>query len=180
MENLKGSRTEQNLMEAIKGESVARNKYTYFAAQAKKDGFVQIARIFEQTASNECEHAKIWFKLLHGGSMPSTNENLKDCIAGENYEHTSMYPEFARVAREEGFNEIARLFECVAKIESHHEARYQKLFDNLSSNQVFNKQESQNWECSKCGFTVTGRQAPETCPVCAHSKAYFYIQENNF
>lgn len=178
--DLKGTKTEQNLLEALKGESVARNKYTFYASQAKKDGFVQMARIFEQTAANEREHAKIWFKLLHGGSMPSTNENLRDCIAGENYEHVSMYPEFARVAQEEGFNEIARLFECVAKIEAHHEERYRKLLENLENNQVYNKEEAQTWECSNCGFGINGTQAPETCPVCAHPKAYFFIREENF
>ncbi len=178
--DLKDSKTEKNLWEALKGESVARNKYTYYASQAKKDGFIQMAQIFEETANNEKEHAKIWFKLLHGSKMPSTIENLADCIAGENYEHTSMYPEFARVAQEEGFDEIARLFECVAKIEAHHEERYQRLLDNLKNNEVFNKPEKQTWECSNCGFGIVGEQAPETCPVCAHPKAYFFIREENY
>jgi len=178
--NLKGSKTEANLWEALKGESLATNKYTYYASQAKKDGYIQMSKIFEQTANNEREHAKIWFKLLHGGAMPSTNENLKDCIAGENYEHTSMYPEFARVAKEEGFDEIARLFQCVAAIEAHHEERYQKLSDNLKNNAVFSKNEKKIWECGNCGFGVTSENAPETCPVCAHPKAYFFIREENF
>ncbi len=180
MADLKGSKTEQNLWEALKGESVATNKYIFYASQAKKDGFVQMAQIFEQTAGNEREHAKIWFKLLHGSKMPSTYENIQDCIAGENYEHTSMYPEFARVAREEGFLEIARLFECTAKIELHHEVRYQKLLDNLNNNEVFARTQDQKWECSNCGFVTEGKQAPETCPVCAHPKGFFYIQENNY
>ncbi len=178
--DLKGSKTEQNLIEAFKGESSARNKYTYYASQAKKDGFVQMAKIFEETANNEKEHAKIWFKLLHGSKMPSTKENLKDCIEGENYEHTSMYPEFARVAKEEGFSEIARLFECVAKIEAHHEARYQKLLDNLENNEVFSKSEDKKWECSNCGFILEGKQAPEVCPVCAHPKSFFMVSPDNF
>lgn len=178
--DLKGSKTEQNLLEALKGESVARNKYTYYASQAKKDGFVQMAKIFENTANNECEHAKIWFKLLHGSKMPSTIENLADAVLSESYEHTSMYPEFARIAREEGFCEIARLFECVAKIEGYHKARYQKLLDNLKNSEVFNKLQKQKWECSKCGFMLEAEQAPESCPVCAHKKAYFFIREENF
>ncbi len=178
--DLKGSKTEANLWEALKGESTARNKYTYYAAQAKKDGYVQMSRIFEETANNEKEHAKIWFKLLHGGKIPSTEENLKDCISGENYEHVSMYPEFARVAREEGFDEIARLFEGVATVEAHHEERYQKLLDNLNNDKVFKRDEKQQWECGNCGFRLNSNTAPEVCPVCAHPKAYFFIQENNY
>lgn len=178
--DLKGSKTEKNLLEALKGESVARNKYTFYASKAKKDGYVQISRIFEETANNEREHAKIWFKLLHGGSISSTVDNLKDCIAGENYEHVSMYPEFARVAREEGFNEIAELFEGVATVENHHEKRYQKLLDNIDNNEVFSKKEERVWECGNCGFGVTGKSAPDKCPVCAHPKAYFFIREENF
>ena len=178
--DLKGSKTEANLYEALKGESVARNKYTYYAAQAKKDGFVQMARVFEETANNEKEHAKIWFKLLHGGKIPTTEENLKDCIEGENYEHVSMYPEFARIAREEGFDEIARLFEGVATVEAHHEERYKKLLDNLNNNKVFKRDEKQQWECGNCGFRLNSTEAPEVCPVCAHPKAYFFIQENNY
>ena len=178
--DLKGSKTEANLLEALKGESVARNKYTYYAAQAKKDGYVQMARIFEETANNEKEHAKIWFKLLHGGKIPATKDNLKDCIAGENYEHVSMYPEFARIAREEGFDEIARLFEGVATVEAHHEERYQKLLNNLNDDKVFKRDEKQQWECGNCGFRLNSTTAPEICPVCAHPKAYFFIQENKY
>ncbi len=178
--DLKGSKTEANLLEALKGESVARNKYTYYAAQAKKDGYVQMSKIFEETANNEKEHAKIWFKLLHDGKIPTTEENLKDCIAGENYEHVSMYPEFARIAREEGFDEIARLFEGVATVEAHHEERYKKLLENLNNDKVFKRDEKQQWECGNCGFRLNSTTAPEVCPVCAHPKAYFFIQENKY
>ena len=178
--DLKGSKTEANLYEALKGESVARNKYTYYAAQAKKDGFVQMARVFEETANNEKEHAKIWFKLLHGGKIPTTEENLKDCIAGENYEHVSMYPEFARIAREEGFDEIARLFEGVATVEAHHEERYKKLLDNLNNNKVFKRDEKQQWECGNCGHVTEGEKAPQICPVCKHPQAYFFIKAKNY
>lgn len=178
--NLKGSKTEKNLWEALKGESVARNKYTYYASRAKKDGFVQMSKIFEDTANNEKEHAKIWFKLLMGGSIPDTKENLKDCIAGENFEHTSMYPEFATVAREEGFDEIAKLFEEVAKIEAEHEARYKKLLKNLENNEVFKKEKEAKWECANCGYVYTGTEAPEVCPACAHPQSYFFIKEENY
>ncbi len=178
--DLKGSKTEQNLLEAFKGESMARNKYTYYASQAKKDGFVQMSQIFENTANNEKEHAKIWFKYLHGGKIPHTEANLADCIAGENYEHTSMYPEFAKVAREEGFNEIADLFERVAKIEAHHEERYKILLNNLKNDTVFNKKEKKQWECANCGCVVESEQAPEKCPVCAHPKSYFFVKESNY
>ena len=178
--DLKGSKTEKNLQEAFAGESQARNKYTYYASKAKKDGYVQISKIFEDTANNEKEHAKIWFKLLHGGSLAETIENLKDAADGENYEHTSMYPEFARVAHEEGFDEIARLFEGVAKIEKHHEERYKKLWQNIQDNVVFERETSQNWECGNCGFHIESKCAPEICPICAHPKSYFFIQENKY
>ena len=178
--NLKGSKTEANLMEALKGESIARNKYTFYASKAKKEGYVQISKIFEETANNEKEHAKIWFKLLSGGEIADTKENLKDCIKGENYEHVSMYPEFAKVAKEEGFQDIAKLFEEVATIEAHHEIRYKKLLENLENNEIFSKKESVTWECSNCGFGVVGKSAPDKCPVCAHPKAYFFVREENF
>ena len=178
--DLKGSKTEKNLLEAFKGESMATNKYTYFASRAKKDGYVQMSKIFENTASNEREHAKLWYKALHGGKISDTADNLKECIEGENYEHTSMYPEFAKTAREEGFVEIAELFEGVAKIEAHHEARYKKLLENIEKEEVFKKSTKQAWECANCGCTVEGTESPEICPVCAHPKAYFFIQENNF
>ena len=178
--NLKGSKTEKNLLEAFKGESMATNKYTYFASKAKKDGYVQMSKIFEQTASNEREHAKLWFKALNGGKIQDTIKNLEECIEGENFEHTSMYPNFAKTAREEGFDEIAELFEGVAKIEAHHEARYQKLLDNIKNDEVFKKSTSKKWECANCGCVIEGKNAPETCPVCAHPKSYFFIQENNY
>ena len=178
--NLKGSKTEKNLWEAFAGESQARNKYTYYASKAKKEGYVQIAKFFEDTANNEKEHAKIWFKLLKGGEIPETEKNLMDCIEGENYEHTSMYPKFAQIAREEGFEEVAFLFEHVATIEKHHEERYQKLLDNLKSGTVFKKEETKAWECGNCGFVINGKAAPEKCPVCAHPKSYFFIKEENY
>ncbi len=180
MKDLKGTQTEKNLWAAFAGESQARNKYTYYSSKAKKEGFVQMAQIFENTANNEKEHAKLWFKILSGGSIKSTEENLKDCIQGENYEHTSMYPEFARIADEEGFDEIARLFRGVATIESHHEERYKKLLENLEKNEVFKRDEKQKWECANCGFVLEGKEAPEVCPVCAHPKAYFFIKDTNY
>ncbi len=176
---LKGSKTEKNLQEALKGESVARNKYTYYASKAKKDGYVQLSKIFEEIANNEKEHAKIWFKLLAGGNIPSTEENLKDCIAGENYEHTLMYPEFSRIAREEGFDKIAKLFEEVANIEREHELRYQKLLKELQNDEIFKKAEVKKWECSNCGYVQVGKSAPDICPVCSHPKAYFFIRKDN-
>ena len=178
--DLKGSKTEKNLLEAFKGESMATNKYTYFASRAKKDGYVQMSKIFENTASNEREHAKLWYKALHGGKISDTADNLKECIEGENYEHTSMYPEFAKTAREEGFVEIAELFEGVAKIEAHHEARYKKLLANIEKNEVFKKSDKKSWECANCGCVIEDTEAPETCPVCAHPKAYFFVKEDNF
>ncbi len=177
---LKGSRTEANLMAAFAGESQARNKYTYYASKAKKDGYVQIAAIFEETANNEKEHAKLWFKLLHGGAVPGTLENLSDAAAGENYEWTDMYAEFAKVAKEEGFDHIAFLFAEVAKIEKTHEERYRKLIANVEGGLVFSRDGDMIWECSNCGHIHVGKQAPELCPVCAHPKAYFKLRAENY
>lgn len=176
---LKGSRTEANLMAAFAGESQARNKYTYYASKAKKDGYVQIANIFEETAANEKEHAKIWFKLLHGG-MPDTMENLLDAAAGENFEWTDMYAEFAKVAKEEGFDKIAYLFEAVGEIEKEHEARYRKLIANLENGLVFSKEGDAIWQCSNCGHIVVGKKAPEKCPVCDHPQSYFQVKAENY
>ena len=180
MTELKGSKTEKNLMTAFAGESEARNKYTYYSSQAKKDGYVQISKIFEETANNEKEHAKIWFKLLHGGKIPSTVDNLEDAANGENYEWTTMYANFAKEAREEGFNEIALLFENVAKIEKEHEERYKKLLENLKNGTVFEKQSTIEWECANCGYTYKGEKAAELCPVCAHPKSYFFEKPRNY
>ena len=180
MENIKGTRTEANLLAAFAGESQARNKYTYYASAARKEGYVQIAKFFEETAGNEKEHAKIWFKLLHDGAVPGTVDNLKDAAAGENYEWTEMYAEFAKVAREEGFTRIAYLFEAVGKIEKEHEERYNKLLKNLESGQVFERGEEKMWICSNCGHIHFGKSAPEICPVCAHPKAYFEIKAENY
>ena len=173
--DLKGTKTEKNLLAAFAGESQARNKYTYYASKAKKDGFVQIANIFEETAANEKEHAKIWFKYLHGGAVPSTEQNLSDAAAGENYEWTDMYAQFAKEAREEGFDEIAAKFEMVGAIEKHHEERYLKLLDNLQKKVVFTKDGDCIWQCSNCGHVVVGKQAPEVCPVCDHPQSYFQL-----
>lgn len=177
---LKGSRTEANLMAAFAGESQARNKYTYYASKAKKDGYVQIANIFEETAANEKEHAKIWFKLLHGGEIPGTLENLGDAAAGENFEWTDMYATFAKEAKEEGFDHIAYLFEEVGKIEKEHEERYRKLIANIEGGLVFSKDGDAVWQCANCGHIVIGKNAPEICPVCAHPKAYFQIKAENY
>ncbi|MBR3280384.1 MAG: rubrerythrin family protein [Clostridia bacterium] len=177
---LKGSKTEQNLMTAFAGESQARNKYTYFASKAKKDGYEQIAAIFEETANNEKEHAKMWFKLLNGGEVPSTAENLKAAADGENYEWTDMYAEFAKVAKEEGFDRIAYLFEAVGAIEKEHEARYRKLLENVENGLVFSKDGDKIWQCRNCGHIVIGREAPEVCPVCSHPKAYFEVKADNY
>ncbi|MBO5458466.1 MAG: rubrerythrin family protein [Clostridia bacterium] len=177
---LKGTKTEANLQAAFAGESQARNKYTYFASKAKKEGFVQIASIFEETAKNEQEHAKIWFKLLHGGSIPSTAENLLAAAEGENYEWTDMYAEFAKVAREEGFDDIATLFDGVAAIEKEHEERYRKLLANVKGDLVFSKDGDAVWQCSNCGHIVVGKRAPEVCPVCAHPQAYFQVRAENY
>ena len=177
---LKGSRTEQNLMTAFAGESQARNKYTYYASKAKKDGYEQIAAIFEETANNEKEHAKMWFKELHGGNIPDTMENLVDAANGENYEWTDMYSEFAKVAREEGFNRIAYLFEGVAAIEKEHEERYRKLIENIEGGLVFSRDGDKIWKCRNCGHIVIGKEAPKVCPICAHPQAYFEIKAENY
>ena len=179
MPELKGSKTEANLMTAFAGESQARNKYTYYASKAKKDGYVQIAAIFEETANNEKEHAKMWFKLLHGG-IGDTVDNLKDAAAGENYEWTDMYAGFAKTAREEGFDHIADLFEGVAKNEKEHEERYLKLVKNLEEGLVFSRDGDVIWQCANCGHIVIGKKAPEVCPVCAHPQAYFQIKAENY
>lgn len=176
---LKGSKTEKNLMAAFSGESEARNKYTYYASKAKKDGYVQIAKLFEETAANEKEHAKIWFKLLKDG-IGATADNLADAASGENYEWTEMYPTFAKEAREEGFDHIAYLFEEVAKIEKEHEERYKKLLENIEGGLVFSRDEDMIWQCSNCGHIVVGKKAPEVCPVCAHPQAYFEIKADNY
>ena len=177
---LKGSKTEKNLMEAFAGESQARNKYTYYASQAKKDGYEQIAAIFQETADNEKEHAKLWFKLLHGGAVPTTTENLLDAATGENYEWTDMYDRMAKEAHEEGFEKIAFLFESVAKIEKEHEERYRKLLANIENGTVFEAGEVKIWKCRNCGHIVVGTKAPEICPVCEHSRAYFEIKAENY
>ena len=176
--DLQGSRTESNLWKAFAGESEARNKYTYFASKAKKDGFVQISKLFEETANNEKEHAKIWFKLL--GGIGTTEENLLSAAEGENYEWTDMYAEFAKVAREEGFDDIAALFEGVAQIEKEHEERYRKLLANIEGGLVFSREGDMIWECSNCGHIHIGKEAPEVCPVCAHPKAHFQLKANNY
>ena len=180
MKELKGSRTEANLMAAYAGESQATNKYLYYASKAKKDGYVQIGHLFEETAANEREHAKIWFKLLHGGAVPGTVENLKDAAAGENYEWTDMYAEFARVAREEGFTQIAELFDGVAKIEKEHEERYLALLKNIEEDKVFKKEEPVVWQCANCGHQFVGTEAPQVCPVCNHPLSYFQVKAENY
>ena len=177
---LKGSRTEANLMAAFAGESQARNKYTYYASKARKEGYVQIADLFEETANNEKEHAKIWFKLLHDGDIPTTSVNLLDAAEGENYEWTDMYAEFAKVAKEEGFDRIAYLFSAVGNIEKEHEERYRKLLANVEGDLVFSKDGECIWQCSNCGHIHVGKKAPELCPVCAHPKAYFRILAKNY
>lgn len=179
MSNLKGSKTEANLLTAFAGESQARNKYTYYASKARKEGLNQIAAIFEETANNEKEHAKIWFKLLHDG-MPDTVINLEDAAAGENYEWTDMYAGFAKVAREEGFDKIAYLFEAVGRIEKEHEERYRKLLANLTGGKVFQRGEVVIWQCANCGHIHVGEKAPMLCPVCDHPQAYFQIKAENY
>jgi len=180
MKSLKGSKTEANLMTAFAGESQARNKYTYYASKARKEGYVQIANLFEETAANEKEHAKIWFKLLHDGDIPTTSANLLDAAEGENYEWTDMYARMAQEAKEEGFNDIAYLFEAVGRIEKMHEERYRKLLANVEGGLVFSRDGDMIWECSNCGHIVIGPKAPELCPVCKHSKAYFQIKAQNY
>ena len=180
MKELKGSKTEANLLTAFAGESQARNKYTYYASQAKKDGYEQIAALFLETANNEKEHAKIWFKLLHDGAVPDTAANLLDAAEGENYEWTDMYAGFAKEAKEEGFDKIAYLFEAVGKIEKEHEERYRKLLANVENGLVFSKDGDAIWQCANCGHIVIGKSAPQICPVCAHPQAYFQVKAENY
>ncbi len=180
MENIKGTQTEKNLQTAFAGESQAHTKYLYFASKAKKEGYVQIANIFTETALNEKEHAKIWFKMLEGGDIAGTMDNLEAAAAGENYEWTDMYDGFAKTAKEEGFPRIAKLFEMVGAIEKEHEARYLKLLSNVKEGIVFSRDGDTVWQCSNCGHIVVGKKAPEMCPVCAHSKAYFQILAKNY
>ena len=179
MKELKGSKTEANLLAAFAGESQARNKYTYYASKAKKDGYEQIAELFTETANNEKEHAKIWFKLLHGG-IGSTPDNLKDAAAGENYEWTDMYDSFAKTAEKEGFPELAARFRLVGAIEKHHEERYRALLHNIEMAEVFAKSEVKVWECRNCGHIVVGTQAPEVCPTCNHPQSYFEVHAENY
>ncbi|MBQ9216815.1 MAG: rubrerythrin family protein [Muribaculaceae bacterium] len=180
MKELKGTQTEKNLQIAFAGESQARNKYTYFASKAKKDGYEQIAAIFEETAAQEKEHAKMWFKLLEGGAIRSTPENLKAAAEGENYEWTDMYKEMARVAREEGFDDIAEKMEGVALVEKAHEERYRKLLKNIEDKVVFSRDEECIWQCRNCGHIVIGKKAPDECPVCNHPQAYFQLKAENY
>ena len=177
---LKGTKTEANLKAAFSGESEARNKYTYFASKARKEGYVQIAKLFEETAANEKEHAKIWFKLLYGADMRTTAENLENAAAGENYEWTDMYAAFAKDAKDEGFDHIAFLFEEVGKIEKMHEERYRKLLANVKDGLVFSKDGDTVWECANCGHICVGKKAPEVCPVCAHPQSYFMVKAENY
>ncbi len=177
--NLKGTKTEANLQTAFAGESQARNKYTYFASKARKEGFVQIAQIFEETANNEKEHAKIWYKLLHDG-VGTTAENLLDAAMGENYEWTDMYAQFAKEAKEEGFDKIAYLFEAVGRIEKEHEDRYRRLLDRVNGEVVFSRDGETIWQCANCGHIHIGKKAPELCPVCEHPKAYFQVKAENY
>ncbi len=177
---LKGSKTEKNLLAAFAGESQARNKYTYFASKAKKEGYEQIAAIFLETADNEKEHAKLWFKYLEGGEIKSTLDNLEAAANGENYEWTDMYPEFAKVAEEEGFKEIAAKFRMVAEIEKSHEERYKKLLNNVKGGKVFVSEDVVVWKCRNCGHIVVGKYAPEVCPVCGHPKSYFELRALNY
>ena len=180
MPELKGTKTEKNLWTAFAGESQARNKYTYYASQAKKEGFVQISKIFEETANNEKEHAKIWFKALHGDKIPETLKNLEDAADGERYEWTDMYAQFAKEAKEEGFDTLSALFELVGKIEKEHEERYRALLDAVINSAVFAKNEVVVWECANCGHIHTGEKAPEICPVCKHPQAYFFMKAKNY
>ena len=177
---LKESKTYQNLMTAFAGESQARNKYTYFASAAKKEGYEQIAAIFEETANNEKEHAKMWFKLLNDGAVPNTKENLKAAAEGENYEWTDMYDSFAKEAEEEGFKEIANKFRLVAAIEKEHEERYLKLLNNIASERVFDKEDTTVWVCRNCGYVHVGKTAPKVCPACNHPQAYFEMRSTNY
>lgn len=178
--DLKGSKTEKNLQTAFAGESQAHTKYQYYASAAKKEGYNQISAIFTETAGNEKEHAKLWFKALHGGVVPQTIENLKDAAAGENYEWTEMYAEFAKVAKEEGFDKIAFLFEEVGKIEKEHEERYRALLANIENDRVFQREEKKVWICTNCGKIVIAEKAPEKCPVCDHPQGYFELKVTNY
>lgn len=180
MKELKGTKTEKNLQEAFAGESQARNKYSYWASKAKKDGYQQIAAIFEETAANEKEHAKMWFKLLEGGSIKSTTENLKAAADGENFEWTDMYERMAKEAEEEGFKEIADKFRAVAAIEKAHEERYRKLLSNIEEGLVFSREGDRIWQCRNCGHIVIGQNAPEICPVCDHPQSYFELKAENY
>ena len=177
---LKGSKTEMNLLAAFAGESQAHTKYLYYASKAKKDGYVQIGDLFAETARNEKEHAKIWFKLLHDGAVPETTKNLEDAAAGENYEWTDMYAGFAKTAKEEGFDRIAYLFEAVGKIEKEHEERYRKLLANIEDGIVFSRDGESIWQCSNCGHIMVGKQAPGVCPVCDHPQSYFQLRAENY
>lgn len=179
-QELKGTKTEKNLLNAFAGESQARNKYTYYAAKARQDGFEQIAAIFDETARNEMEHAKLWFKLLHSGDVPSTKDNLADAASGENYEWTDMYAHFAQEAREEGFNRIAALFELVGKIEKEHEERYRRLLANVESGLVFSRDGDMVWICATCGHIHIGKQAPKVCPVCGEPQSAFQLRSENY
>lgn len=180
MKELKGTKTERNLQEAFAGESQARNKYTYFASKARKDGYEQIAAIFEETANNEKEHAKLWYKLLHGGEIADTMTNLHDAAEGENYEWTNMYERMAAEADEEGFPEIAFRFRAVAAVERHHEERYRRLLQNIEEGIVFSREGDTVWICRNCGHLVIGKKAPEVCPVCNHKKSFFEIEARNY
>ncbi|MBQ7422635.1 MAG: rubrerythrin family protein [Prevotella sp.] len=180
MKELKGTKTEKNLLEAFAGESMARNKYTYFASKAKKDGYVQISAIFEETANNEKEHAKLWFKYLEGGGIKTTTENLKAAAEGENYEWTDMYDRMAKEAEEEGFTEIAAKMRGVGAIEKHHEERYRKLLSNIEEKIVFSRDGDSIWQCRNCGHIVIGKNAPEVCPVCDHPQAHFELLSQNY
>lgn len=180
MKNLKGTKTEKNLMDAFAGESMARNKYTYFASKARKDGYEQIAAIFEETANNEKEHAKLWFKLLNGGEIAGTMDNLRAAAEGENYEWTDMYAKMAEEADAEGFPEIARRFRGVAAIEKHHEERYRRLLQNIEEGIVFSREGDTVWICRNCGHLHFGKKAPEVCPVCQHRQSFFEIEAKNY
>ncbi len=180
MKELKGTRTEANLQAAFAGESMARNKYTYYASKARKDGYEQIARLFEETANNEKEHAKIWFKLLHGGEVPGTEQNLSDAADGENYEWTDMYARMAEEAKAEGFDQISELFSRVAKIEKSHEERYRKLLSNIQDGLVFSRDGDVVWICANCGHIVVGKKAPELCAVCKHPRSFFELRAENY
>ncbi len=180
MKNLKGTKTERNLQEAFAGESMARNKYTYFASKARKEGYEQIAALFEETAHNEREHAKLWFKLLNGGEISDTMTNLREAAEGENYEWTDMYDRMAKEAEEEGFNDIAWRFRAVAAIERHHEERYRRLLSNIEEGIVFSREGDAIWICRNCGHVVVGKKAPAVCPVCAHPQSFFELEAQNY